>query len=78
MGAYGFEGCGTRIKVFSHCEGNEGSVVSGEEVFISRDQVPVVNFVEFSEAACGQFFFGPLHYVVRGDSVVDKLQEGFS
>lgn len=59
-------------------EGDDGSVVPGEEIFLPGLKRPVIDLVEFCKSFGGELVPTPVDCVIRRDCIVDKLQEGFS
>lgn len=61
------------VESTSYCKGDNGGVISGEEVLLPRCEGPVIDLMKFCEAFGGELVSAPVDCVVGRDGVVDKL-----
>ena len=63
------------MEVGANMEGNDGGVVSGEEIFVTFLNFPVGSFWEFCKAMFVKFFSAPLNNVEGRLGFVDEVEE---
>lgn len=64
-----------RFESLSDGKGNDRCEISGEEVFLSCLQLPVLNFLQLGETMVLEVTGEPLDCVIGGDCVVDEGDE---
>ena len=78
MSSNQFEGSVIGIEVLSNSESHKSGVISGEEIFLSWTEWPVINLIEFFKSFLIELLPGPLDNMEGGDSIVDKFEECIS
>lgn len=66
------------IKFVSNSKSYNSWVVSSEEIFASRSQIPIVDFMKFFESFAGEMLLGPINCMIGWDSIIDEFEEGIS
>ena len=64
------------LELFPHGKGDNSCEISGEEVFLSRLQLPVVDLSQLGEAVLGEVLGEPLDRMIGRDCVVDEGDKG--